>query len=142
MRSGKRASIGTRSTGSDSYLEDRDVLAWTLAFVIALTPQHSQHRHHHSRFTPDRAAALRVSRLIFGSRSPVAVCIARYESRFVLSARNGSNLGPWQINVSAHPWANPWLLTHSWRYSARVAYRISDGGRNWSPWTTHALCGV
>jgi hypothetical protein len=69
------------------------------------------------------------------------MCIARYESRWTLRARNGVNLGPWQINVAAHPWVRPWLLTHSWLYSARVAYRISDGGRDWSAWTTHTLCG-
>ena len=60
----------------------------------------------------------------------VAWCISYYESRHLLGARNGANLGPWQINVAAHPWASPYLLTHSWRYSARVAYRISNGGRD------------
>ena len=70
------------------------------------------------------------------------MCIARYESRWTLRARNGVNLGPWQINVTAHPWVSPWRLTHSWLYSARVAYSISGGGRDWSAWTTHALCGV
>jgi hypothetical protein len=33
------------------------------------------------------------------------------------------------------------LLT-DWLYAARVAYRISGGGRDWSPWTTHARCGA
>lgn len=79
---------------------------------------------------------------MFGSRWRVAWCIAYAESRRTLSARNGANLGPWQINVTAHPWVNPWKLTHSWIYSAKVAYRISSGGTDWSAWTTHGLCGV
>ena len=70
------------------------------------------------------------------------MCIARYESRYVLAARNGVNLGPWQINVVAHPWVTSQRLTSSWIYSAKVAYRISAGGRDWSAWTTHSLCGV
>ena len=64
------------------------------------------------------------------------------ESRYVLAARNGVNLGPWQINVAAHPWVTARRLTSSWTYSAKVAYRISDHGTDWSPWTTHSLCGV
>ena len=83
-----------------------------------------------------------VTERVFGPRWRVAWCISYYESRHYLHARNGANLGPWQINVAAHPWASPWLLTHSWWYSARAAYRISDGGRNWQPWTTAYLCGV
>ena len=79
---------------------------------------------------------------VFGPRWRVAWCISRYESGHRLWARNGVNLGPWQINVAAHPWANAYLLTHSWWYSARAAYRISDGGRNWAPWTTDSMCGV
>ena len=59
------------------------------------------------------------------------MCIARYESRWTLRARNGANLGPWQINVVAHPWVRPWMLTHSWAYAARVAYRLSAGGTDW-----------
>jgi hypothetical protein len=83
-----------------------------------------------------------VTRRVFGRRWRSAWCVSYYESRHYLAARNGTNLGPWQINVTAHPWANPYRLTHSWRYSARVAYRISAGGRDWSAWTTHGLCGV
>ena len=70
------------------------------------------------------------------------MCIARYESGWQLTATNGANLGPWQINVAAHPWASSYWLTHSWLYSARIAYRISRHGYDWSPWTTHDLCGV
>ena len=83
-----------------------------------------------------------VVRQVFRSRWRKAWCVAYYESRHTLSARNGPNLGPFQINIVAHPWANPWRLTHSWLYSARVAYRISSGGRDWSAWTTASLCGL
>jgi len=79
---------------------------------------------------------------VFGGRASVAWCISYYESRHRLNARNGANLGPWQINVVAHPWASPYLLLHSWWYNARAARRISSGGYNWSPWATHRLCGV
>lgn len=70
------------------------------------------------------------------------MCIARYESHWTLRARNGKNLGPWQINTDAHPWAKPWLLRHSWGYSAAVAYRISAAGSDWSAWTTASSCGL
>ena len=88
------------------------------------------------------SSPLRITQTVFGPRWKQAVCIAHYESRFTLRARNGPNFGPWQINVTAHPWVNPWKLTHSWIYSAKVAYRISHGGTYWSAWTTHQLCGV
>jgi hypothetical protein len=77
---------------------------------------------------------------VFHHRWHVAVCIAYYESRYVLAAVNGANRGPWQINVTAHPWSNASRLTRSWRYSAKVAYKISDRGRNWSAWSTANLC--
>ena len=83
-----------------------------------------------------------ITRRVFGQRARVAWCVSYYESRHTLTARNGVNLGPWQISVYWHPWANAYRLTHSWIYSARAAYRISSGGRDWSAWTTHGLCGV
>lgn len=81
-----------------------------------------------------------MSRRVFGRRWRTAACIAWYESRDELAATNGANRGPWQIDVDAHPWVKPWLLTHSWLYSARAARRISDDGRDWSAWTTASLC--
>ena len=79
---------------------------------------------------------------MFHSTWRKAWCVSFYESRHRLNARNGANLGPWQINVPAHPWVIARKLTSSWRYSAKVAYRISRRGTDWSPWTTHSLCGV
>lgn len=85
---------------------------------------------------------LAITRRVFGPHWRTAWCISFYESRHELAARNGPNLGPWQINVAAHSWASAYWLTHSWLYSARAAYRISHGGRDWGPWTTEGLCGV
>jgi hypothetical protein len=83
-----------------------------------------------------------VTRRVFGGRWRAAWCVSFYESRHSLHARNGVNLGPWQINTVAHPWVDAQRLTRSWRYSAQTAFRISHGGRNWSAWTTHSMCGV
>ena len=84
--------------------------------------------------------AVRVSKQVFGPRWRLAACISWYESRDELAAVNGPNLGPWQINVQAHPWVNSVRLRRSWLYSARVAYRISAHGTDWSAWTTAGLC--
>ena len=83
---------------------------------------------------------MRVSKRVFHGRWRIAVCIAYYESRYELGAVNGANRGPWQINVDAHPWVNASRLTSSWRYSAKVAYRISAGGTDWAAWSTASLC--
>jgi hypothetical protein len=69
-----------------------------------------------------------------------AVEVARAETggTFKATAANprSSARGVWQIMLSAHQddpditrWADPMA-------SARMAYRISSGGTNWSPWTT------
>lgn len=91
---------------------------------------------------PDPHKAKQVSRRVFGRRWRMAYCEARAESRFELTARNGVNRGPWQISVTAHPWVDARRLTSSWLYSARVAYRISDGGRDWNAWSTAEMCAV
>ena len=141
---GKRRCTATQSTASDaSDKGDGRILGWLAALVIATHPHH--HLHHGKHHFPPQPRCSRpvcVTRRVFGARWGTAWCIAYYESRHRLAARNGVNLGPWQINTTAHPWTNGYLLTHSWRYSARVAYRISHHGTNWTPWTTHRLCGV
>lgn len=91
---------------------------------------------------PQAARIAQISRVVFGDRWRVAACIAHYESTDGAHLFNGSNLGPWQINVDAHTWVNRKKVVHDWTYPARVAYRISGGGRNWRPWTTHRLCNV
>jgi hypothetical protein len=92
--------------------------------------------------TPRSALIERISRQVFGPHWRIAACIAHYESTDGAHLVNGPNLGPWQVNVAAHPWANPRRLVSDWRYSARVAYRISHGGRDWSAWTTAPLCNA
>ena len=91
---------------------------------------------------PQPALIARISKQIFGPRWRTAACIAHYESTDGAHLTNGANLGPWQVNVSAHPWVNASRLVTDWLYAARVAYRISDGGRDWSAWSTRSLCGA
>lgn len=91
---------------------------------------------------PQPALIARISQQVFGARWRAAACIAHYESTDGAHLFNGVNVGPWQINVAAHPWANATRLATDWWYSARAAYRISNGGRDWSPWSTHYLCGL
>jgi hypothetical protein len=89
---------------------------------------------------PQPTRIARISLAVFGPRAPLARCIAHYESTDGAHLYNGSNLGPWQINVTAHPWVNPRRVVTDWWYSARVAYRISAGGRDWSAWSTSRMC--
>ena len=86
-----------------------------------------------ARGANDRLA--QAARTVFGARAAVALCIAHYESTDGRYLYNGVNLGPWQINVAAHPWVDRKRVVSDWLYSARVAYRISNGGRDWSPWS-------
>jgi hypothetical protein len=67
-----------------------------------------------------------------------AVAVAWAESQFKAYAQNprSSAKGTWQIMVSMHQddpeiraWGNPFA-------NARMAYRISKGGTDWSPWST------
>jgi hypothetical protein len=66
-----------------------------------------------------------------------AVAVARAESQFNPAAANPSSSarGMWQIMLSQHQddpdirsWADPYA-------SARMAWRISKGGTDWSPWS-------
>ena len=90
---------------------------------------------------PERIAA--ISHQVFGSRWSAAACIAHYESTDGAHLVNGVNRGPWQVSISAHLWVNAQRLVTDWTYSARVTYRISNGGRDGSAWrTTSRLCGL
>lgn len=76
------------------------------------------------------------------------LCVAYTESRYELAATNGVNVGPWQINLSAHPWVDGWRVTQSWRYAAAVAHRLAwtppsnghPGFYSFHPWTPD--CGI
>jgi hypothetical protein len=75
-----------------------------------------------------------------GDSLAMALEVARLESGFVATAANphSSARGVWQVMLSAHQddpdirnWADP-------NASARMAWRISRAGTDWSPWTTAA----
>lgn len=92
---------------------------------------------------PRPSAVAKVSRLVFGRRWKAAACIAWHESRDELDPpHHNRSRGPWQIDPVAHPWVNARRLTRSWLYSARVAWKISEHGREWSAWTTARSCAL
>ena len=68
------------------------------------------------------------------------LCVAYTESRYELAATNGVNVGPWQVNLTAHPWVKPWRIRHSWRYAAAVSWHLSGYGTNFSAWSGD--CGL
>lgn len=70
--------------------------------------------------------------------APTAACIAGFESGGNPNATGAAGeRGLWQI----HPaWGA--LSTYSPSGNAAAAVRISGNGSNWSPWSTHAKCGV
>ena len=80
--------------------------------------------------------------MVFGARWRVAACIAHFESTDGAWLYNGSSLGPWQVDTRAHPWVDGPRMVRDWWYAARVAYRLSDGGRDWYIWSTHRMCGA
>ena len=109
-------------------------VAMILVAAVLATPNHAKPG------TPQPARIATISKAVFGRRWRVASCIAHYESTDGAYLRNGSSLGPWQIDTHAHPWVNGRRLLTDWLYAARVAYRLSRGGRDWHIWTTHVLC--
>lgn len=73
-----------------------------------------------------------------GSRLVTAVAVAGPESRYnprahALTSREDSR-GLWQINVRAHPWAAR-QNQYDPDVNAGAMKRVSNGGRNWRPWT-------
>jgi len=72
--------------------------------------------------------------------APTAACIAEHESsgRQYAVGDHGASIGYWQINRPT--WGR--LATFSAYGNARAAITISHNGRDWSPWSTHAMCGV
>ncbi len=85
-----------------------------------------------------------------GAALITAVAVAGAESGYnptargdiaLQSAKWGPSLGLWQIRsltpgfLSVAPWRDPKRLTDPF-FNARAAYIISDGGRDFSAWTT------
>lgn len=129
--------------GAAPHLVEGDVLRY-LALIIAAAGVLllTTNSHAATQGRPQPALIARISKQVFGPRWRVAACIAHYESTDGAHLYNGSNLGPWQVNVAAHRWVNARRVVADWWYAARVAFRISSGGRDWSPWSTRRLCGV
>ena len=118
------------------------MLALALIVSIALAAAAASARAAHAAAAgrPQPALIARISHAVFGSRWRTAACIAHYESTDGAYVVNGPNLSPWQIDVDAHPWVDRARILRDWWYAARVAYRISSGGRDWSAWSTHGMC--
>lgn len=116
-------------------LPQRHLSSLLAAVTVALCPSPAA-------ATPQPARIQHVAKRVFGPHWRAAACIAHYESTDGHDLYNGPSRGPWQINTAAHPWVNPHRLVTDWVYSARVAFRLSSGGRDWSAWTTHRMCGV
>lgn len=95
--------------------------------------------------SPNKARLIEAARRagFTGQALQVAVAIAMAESggrenaRGVNSDRRRTvDRGPWQINSHWHREV-PDSEAYNYDAAARHAFRISGGGRNWSPWTTY-----
>jgi hypothetical protein len=87
-------------------------------------------------------------RRVFGSRAAVALCIAKNESGFREKATGynqdrvrSHDRGVFQINSY---WHREVTDNEAYNYKTNIAhaYRISEGGRFWSQWSTRYQCGV
>ena len=77
----------------------------------------------------------------YGYAADLALCIAGRESHYTLGATHqnyptsyGIDYGPWQINQPSHPWVNFYRIVRSWKYATAVAWHVSGGGTDFSPW--------
>lgn len=68
------------------------------------------------------------------------LCVAYSESRYELAATNGVNVGPWQVNLTAHSWVDGGRIRQSWKYAAAVSWHLSGYGTDFHPWTPD--CGI
>lgn len=91
---------------------------------------------------PSKAVAWQVSEKVFGSHAGVAFCIAGWETGFTYSPTAVSptnDHGLWQIHDGLRMYGR--AIYNVW-FNARIAYRMSHHGTDWSAWTTHWRCGV
>lgn len=76
-----------------------------------------------------------------GRALTVALAVGAAESRNYEDMTGDENLGgsygPWMIHHPSHPEYSTGRLQNDWTYAARGAYKISGGGKDWSPWTTY-----
>lgn len=70
----------------------------------------------------------------------MAECVAWHESRYTPRAVSPTgDYGLWQINKATWDRTFTWSRIFEPRYNARAAYRISRGGRSWTPWTVYRM---
>lgn len=88
---------------------------------------------------PTRATVLLAVRDRFGAHAAQARAIAWCESRWWPYAVGAAGeRGPFQIHPVHYGWVDEERLWDPW-YSAQVAWRLSQGGTDWSPWTCSRL---
>lgn len=102
------------------------------------------------RLTPAQIAGVAYAAGFRGTALVRAVAVALAESRGAVKARcynsghgcdappataRSVDRGVWQINDRAHPDVTTACADHP-ACCARAAYRISNGGRSWSPWSS------
>jgi hypothetical protein len=136
------SSIAAAASCEATQTTRRHLIRWLPILCVAVLLLAAPTARSGTRSVPQPARLAAISQHVFGARWRTAACIAHYESTDGAHLFNGVNLGPWQINVTAHPWVDRRRVVNDWWYSARVAWRVSGGGRDWSPWSTHRLCGV
>jgi hypothetical protein len=89
-------------------------------------------------FAAANAEGRSVSRVVcdvFGPRCADALAVARCESRLYPRARGAAGeRGIFQIHPVHFGWLDESRLWEP-RYNARIAFRMSRGGRSWRAWT-------
>jgi len=71
----------------------------------------------------------------------IMAAIGKAESGLRIAAHNDrgeDSRGIWQVNLRAHPWADPTLMLTDPLYQAKAAYRVYvDAGRRFTPWSVY-----
>lgn len=102
-----------------------------LAILTAMAPQEAPGA---SSQPPTARARIAICH-VFGSRCAAAVRVARCEShlnRYALGS--AGERGLFQIHPVHFGWVDERRLFEPY-YNARIAYRLSRGGRTWRAWT-------
>lgn len=128
------------TAGAATYLDQEAILRHLILIAAAFVLLLSSNALAASAGRPQPVLIAKISKQVFGPRWRTAACIAHFESTDGAHLVNGTNLGPWQVNEQAHPWVNARRELVDWLYAAKVAFRLSNGGRDWSRWTTAGLC--
>lgn len=94
-----------------------------------------------ARYTMNQIADVARLAGFSGERLVIAIAVAWAESEGLTTARNVNapnsiDRGLWQINNFYHPTVTDQCADDP-RCAARETFRISNGGADWSPWTTY-----